>query len=759
MGWKKADLLKKLAEAGLHADDTDSEAEEGGDGVSGEEAEEAIDADDAELFLLELGFKVRRMKRSKSSELASRTLASGDLSSFPRRAPVVTVMGHVDAGKTTLLDALRNDAFKSLAAAAALVAPAPSGRAAKKAAGKKAQANRGQGPSGSALVSEEAASEAGGITQRVAAFHVTTRTAEAAADEGEGGVGDPAPADPAPGFMTVVDTPGHAAFGAMRASGVSATDVLVCVIAADAGIQPQTEEVLDLCRSHDCGLVVAVTKCDKFAGDEREQKKAVENIRAELMSRGWVSEADGGDVMLVCVSGKTGEGLEDLKEAVSLQAEVLDLRALVDGPAEGVVLEASMEKGHGPVVDLLVTWGTLKVGDHVVVGREFGKVRRLLAAGSEALDAVGPARAARVVGLRGLPEAGLPLQAVRDEARARAMVKLRLDQFVAQRLLETKEVEMAQGHEISARTGLLSNFARRRQRMQAARLRAKLKAEAHAAGKDVAEVLAAADGQASSGGGELKLGLIPRVPQFPVVVKVDSQGSAAAIMELIAAIPDTKVSVQVVHLDVGPVTTGDLDLAAAAAEDRGGSWAETAHLTTKGGGGKASAGAIPGAAVSGALGPAPVLAFNVGPNGGDVSALAKKHKISIRRHRVIYALIDDLKALLTDSIPAVVEDRAEGEAEVKQVFEIGKKGGGKIMVAGCQVTQGRLVSEGGCFRVKRQGEVIHAQFGGAMLKHYQNEVPEVKYGTECGVALTYDSFEAGDTIECFTQVKVEQTLD
>jgi len=240
---------------------------------SDDDAAFTVDCDDAELLLLEMGYEVTRGRQSKAegsaSERAARRAAEAHQ---PRRAPVVCVMGHVDHGKTTLLDALRNDAARAHVAA-----------------------------SGTVSVSDLAAGEAGGITQRVAAFRVAT-------PEGDDGAG----------FMTVIDTPGHAAFSGMRASGACGTDVVVVVVAGDSGVQPQTEEVLEVARAHNCAVIVAVTKMDRFP-DPRERDEVREKVQKQLMERGWVCEAYGGEVPIVECSGKTGVGLEELKEVIALQ--------------------------------------------------------------------------------------------------------------------------------------------------------------------------------------------------------------------------------------------------------------------------------------------------------------------------------------------------------------------------------------------------------------------------------------------------------
>jgi translation initiation factor IF-2 len=683
-----------------------------------------VEADDAELLLLEMGYAVSRggatteellslldaegatkgagidaAMAAAASRREAAALAAAGLSHLPRRAPVVCVMGHVDAGKTTLMDALRNDARAFVMNG--------DGKAGKDAEDDKDAVN-------------EAAGEAGGITQRVAAFHVPT------AGRSEGGAG----------FMTVIDTPGHAAFSGMRASGVCATDVVVVVVAAESGIQPQTEEVLKMARASNCAVVVAVTKLDRLSAIER--KKALERAATELLEHGWVVEAMGGEVPLVPCSGKTREGLGDLKDVVALQAELLDLRAASEGAAEATVLEASTLKGHGVVLDCLVSSGLLQVGDYVVVGKEYGKVRKLMdpSDSSAVVQSAGPSMAVRVVGLKGLPQAGSRLAVCRDESTARQLAKLREDQYAMQRLRDTAEhVDDTEHSAISARTGQLSRFAIKKQKIKVMRERALMAKTGQFdfdPGVPRQTVAVAARNSLLATEAALaaaRLAVVEEGVPFPVVVKVDSFGSVAAVMELIAGLPDDKVCVQIVHIEVGPVTTGDVELAIAAAEREG----------VK-------------------LKAAPIFAFNVGSNGGDVTTAAKRAKVQIRKHKVIYSLIDDLRELLTAAIPVKVEESIEGRAHVKQVFEIKKKGVGKVVVAGCAVDTGRLLATGS-FRVIRNGTVLHSTESGMSLQHHQSEVPEVKHGIECGVGFSsFSGLAAGDVVECFVRKEIKQVL-
>src|SRR5690606_34724659 len=247
------------------------------------------------------------------------------------RAPVVTVMGHVDHGKTSLLDYIRK--------------------------------------------SSVASGEAGGITQHIGAYHVETPR----------------------GIVTFLDTPGHAAFSAMRSRGAKATDIVILVVAADDGVMPQTEEAIQHARAAEVPLVVAINKIDKESADS-------DRVRSELAQKGVISDAWGGDTQFVEVSAHTGQGIEALLDAVLLQAELLELRAVIDVPAKGVVIESSLDKGRGPVATVLVQNGTLKLGDIVLVGHEYGRIRAMLDENGKQIKSAGPSIPVEILGLNGTPD-------------------------------------------------------------------------------------------------------------------------------------------------------------------------------------------------------------------------------------------------------------------------------------------------------------------------------------------------------------------
>ncbi len=320
---------------------------------------EAVDQDTATLIVEEFGHIVKlvnadALEKTLEDELVYETEAK-------TRAPVVTVMGHVDHGKTSLLDYIRN--------------------------------------------SRVADGEAGGITQHIGAYRVNT-------DHGE---------------ICFIDTPGHAAFSAMRARGASATDIVILVVAADDGVMPQTEEAIQHARNAGVPMIVAVNKIDKEGADPDRAKN-------ELAAREVIPDDWGGDTQFVPVSAITGQGVEDLLEAINLQAELLELTATEDGPAQGVVLESRLDKGKGPVASLLVQNGTLKQGDIIVAGEQFGRVRALDDENGSRMKSAGPATPVSVLGLNGTPAAGESFLVTRDEKRAREVAEIRKDRAKNERI-------------------------------------------------------------------------------------------------------------------------------------------------------------------------------------------------------------------------------------------------------------------------------------------------------------------------------------
>ena len=333
---------------------------------------QSLDADTASLLVEEMGHKAIAARREDVEDALMKELERelGELAQEPR-PPVVTIMGHVDHGKTSLLDYIRR--------------------------------------------TKVAAGEAGGITQHIGAYHVKT----------------------ARGMVSFLDTPGHAAFSAMRARGAQVTDIVILVVAADDGVMPQTVEAIQHARASKVPIVVAINKMDKPAANP-------DRVMQELTQHEVVAEEWGGDTMMVQVSAKSGLGIDDLLDAVLLQAEVLELKAPVTGPARGAVVESSLDKGRGPVATILVQAGTLHQGDMIVTGTEFGRVRAMFDETGRQVKEAGPSIPVQVLGLSATPNAGDEVVVVADERRAREVAALRAGRERASRFEDQKVASLDQ---------------------------------------------------------------------------------------------------------------------------------------------------------------------------------------------------------------------------------------------------------------------------------------------------------------------------
>ncbi|WP_298437326.1 translation initiation factor IF-2 [uncultured Jannaschia sp.] len=393
---------------------------------------QVIDADTAELIIEEFGHKVQRVSEA-DVEQAIEVEADKD-ADLKDRAPVITIMGHVDHGKTSLLDAIRN--------------------------------------------AKVVAGEAGGITQHIGAYQVTQNDS----------------------VLTFLDTPGHAAFTSMRARGAQVTDIVVLVVAADDAVMPQTIEAINHAKAAGVPMIVAINKIDLPAADANR-------VRTELLQHEVIVEAMSGEVQDVEVSAATGQGLDQLLEAIALQAEILELKANPDRAAQGAVIEAQLDVGRGPVATVLVQNGTLKRGDIFVVGEQWGKVRALVDDRGERVDEAGPSVPVEVLGLNGTPEAGDVLNVVKTEAEAREIAEYR---------------EQA----------------------------AKDKRAAAGAATTLDQLLANAKADES-------------VSELPILMKADVQGSAEAIIQAMEKIGNDEVRVRVLHSGVGAITESDITLAEA----------------------------------------------------------------------------------------------------------------------------------------------------------------------------------------------------
>lgn len=380
-----------------------------------------LSIDIAELIAMEIGINVRRLHSYEGSEVLS-------------RPPVVTVMGHVDHGKTSLLDALRQTSV--------------------------------------------AAKEAGGITQHLGAFVVSM---------------------PSGASITFLDTPGHAAFSAMRARGAAVTDIIVLVVAADDGVMPQTLEAIAHAKAADVPIVVAINKCDKPAANP-------ERVKVQLASEGLGLEEMGGDIQVVEVSAVTKSGLDKLEEALLLQAELMDLKARVDGAAQAYVVEARLDRGRGPLATAIVKAGTLISGQHVVVGGEWGRIRAIRDTAGNLTYQARPAMPVEIEGLKGLPMAGDDFIVVDSEERAKMLSAGRKKKLEQDRLRKLSEENTAPTEPSE------QEFVR---------------------------------------------------VELPIIVKADVQGTVQAVNDALKTLNSPQVFVNVVHVGVGPISQSDLDLAQA----------------------------------------------------------------------------------------------------------------------------------------------------------------------------------------------------
>jgi len=329
---------------------------------------QVLDQDTATLVVEELGHRVVLKSAEEVEEKLEETLASQGGTPEPR-APVVTVMGHVDHGKTSLLDYIRE--------------------------------------------SRVASGEAGGITQHIGAYHVETDK----------------------GMITFLDTPGHAAFTAMRARGAKSTDIVVLVVAADDGVMPQTEEAIQHARAAGVPIVVAVNKIDKEAADP-------ERVKTELSTKDVIPEDWGGDTQFIPVSAHTGQGVDELLDALLLQSELLELTAPVDVPASGIVVESRLDKGRGAVASLLIQQGTLRQGDIVLAGLRYGRVRAMLDENGKQIKEAGPSIPVEVLGLDGTPDAGDPVVVLESEKKAREVADFRQEKMRSSKLARQQAAKL-----------------------------------------------------------------------------------------------------------------------------------------------------------------------------------------------------------------------------------------------------------------------------------------------------------------------------
>jgi translation initiation factor IF-2 len=508
------------------------------------------------------------------------------------RPPVVCILGHVDHGKTSLLDAIRK--------------------------------------------ADVAAGEAGGITQHIGAYQIDFNGRK----------------------ITFLDTPGHAAFTKMRARGASVTDVAILVVAADDGFMPQTDEALKIALSEKenhpdrFALIVAVNKMDVKGAN-------LDQVKNQMQQRNIAPEDWGGETITVPVSAIKGQGITELLEMILLQTDVLELKANPKTEANGVVIESEIDFGRGPLATVIVQRGTLRIGDAIVSGANYAKVRAMFDDQGGNVKEATPGTPVRVIGWTGTPESGATFKVVKNAREAEKIAEeeqLRVKKVATTAAAVPKEVSVEQ---------LFANIAATQ-----------------------AKVL-------------------------KVIVKTDVFGSSEAVRNVLEGIKSTKVSLEIVSIEVGLVTKNDIAMAA-------------------------STGAV-------------VIGFHTKLETG-VTPLAKHHGVRIETYDIIYEMGDKVREMMADMLDPDLKETKTGAAEVRQVFPLAKG-----FVAGCLVTEGKI-NRNASARLRRGKETVH-EGKIATLKRFKDDANEVRAGLECGIKLDdFNGYQAGDVIECYEVQKVRAAL-
>ena len=504
-----------------------------------------------------------------------------DESKMVPRPPVVCVMGHVDHGKTSLLDAIRETHVTD--------------------------------------------KESGGITQKIGAYMVDVNGQK----------------------ITFLDTPGHEAFTAMRMRGAQATDIAILVVAADDGVMPQTIEAINHAKAAGVEIIVAVNKIDKPNAN-------IEKVKQELTEYELIAEDWGGSTTFVPVSAHTKEGIDELLEMILLTAEVNELKANPDRKARGIVIEAELDKGRGPVATILVQKGTLRVGDAVAAGSCYGKIRAMIDDKGRRVKEATPSMPVEILGLNDVPNAGEIIMATDNEKEARNIA----DTFIAEgkkKLLDDTK------HKVS----LDALF----EQIQA---------------------------------GNMK--------ELDLIIKADVQGSVEAVKQSLVKLSNEEVIVKVIHGGVGNINESDVVLASA----------------------------------SNAI----IIGFNVKPD-NQARIVAEREKVDLRLYSVIYNAIEDVEAALKGMLEPIYEEKIIGHAEIRQIF----KASGVGNIAGAIVTEGRITRDS-VVRITRDKEQIY-EGPIATLKHFKDDVKEVKAGSECGMVFeNFGQIQEGDLVEAHIMVEV-----
>jgi translation initiation factor IF-2 len=553
----------------------------------------AIDAEAAMEIALEYDIELVVREQQTAEQMMIQEFDRRETLDERGRPPVVTVLGHVDHGKTSLLDRIRK--------------------------------------------ADVAEHEDGGITQHIGAYRVQF---EKGGEERR--------------TVVFLDTPGHEAFTQMRARGANMTDLVVLVVAADDGVMPQTVESINHAKAAGVPLVVALNKIDK----QEATSDNLHRIYGQLSEHGLNPVEWGGDTEIVKTSAETGQGVDELLEMLDYQAELLELKADYGGRARGSVIEAEMQEGRGPVARVLVQEGQIKVGDFLVAGRAYGRVRDMTDDRGRALRDAGPSTPLEISGIDMVPDAGDMLYVTETLQQAESIA------------LQYRDVERHK--QLASKTKVtLANFA----------------------------------DQIKAGG----------VQELRLVLKADVQGSIEVIRDSVHKLSTDEVKVRILHSGVGGVNESDVLLAEAS--------------------------------------DAVVVGFHVVAS-QHARDLAEQRGVDVRLYRVIYDLVDEVKASMEGLLAPETREIRVGQAEVREVFRVSKIG----FIAGCLVTEG-VVRRGAKMRVVRDDVVVTDERSIESLRRVKDDVREVRAGTECGIRLAgFDDVKAGDKLVCYDVEKIKRTL-
>ncbi|KAL9016984.1 MAG: hypothetical protein Q9185_005679 [Variospora sp. 1 TL-2023] len=589
-----------------------------------------LDAEVAGLIAVEFNFEPIVDTQGEDQNLQARPPAE-DVSLLPPRPPIVTIMGHVDHGKTTLLDYLRK--------------------------------------------SSVAASEHGGITQHIGAFSVSM---------------------PGGRLVTFLDTPGHAAFLSMRQRGANVTDIVVLVVAADDSVKPQTVEAIRHAQAAKVPMIVAINKVDK-------EDKNIDRVKQDLARYNVEIEDFGGETQVVCVSGKTGQGLDSLEESIVALADMLDMRAEADGQAEGWILEAATKKA-GRVATVLVRRGTISRGDIIIAGTTWARIRTLKNEAGVQVAQAGPGTPVEVDGWKDQPTAGDEVLQATSEQQAKTAIDYR--------------VAKIEKEQMAADMTAVNESRRLEQEKRNALGNPETESSTDPNTSSTSSTTTATDSQPS-----LSTTAETNTPiTLPVILKADVSGSVEACVNAITALGTTAISPRVLRSSVGPISESDI-----------------AFATSSG---------------------AHIVSFNQ-KTPPEIYRLADKgNNVKLVEENVIYRLSDLVRTELQNLLPEKVESRVLGEAEVAKSFEISVGGRKKAMVAGCRVRNG-LVSRANKVKVLRGEEGGEVVFDGVLssLRVVKKDVTEARKGGECGMAFEgWGGFREGDVVQCYEEKRVKQSL-